>query len=482
MHLGCGRTIPPPSRPPMPVPPPPSLPMPPPDSAWLRMEDAANPMTITGVMGFPERMERGRFAALLRDRLLHHARFQMRVEDPEARRTRWVPETPFDIDAHVLDAELPAPGGHAGLERLAGTLMSTPMDFGRSPWTMHVVHDVDEDTATAIVVRVHHCIGDGIALMHVLLAVADERYEAATAPAARPRRPRRSARARIARTARGALGEAVDLLRRPSHAAHRLAQIGGGIAALGGLLVMRKDSRTVFKGHASADKRAAWTAALPLVGVRRIADAGGTKINDVLLAAAAGALRRYLLAEGQPVGGVELRAAVPFNVRPLTDVPRLGNEFALVFVLLPTHLDTPRARLEEVQRRMLALKGSSQPAVVYGILQSIGVAPDWAHEFVVDLFSSKASAVLTNVPGPREPLHFDGVPLGEVMFWVPQAGDIGLGLSLLSYAETVRVGVTTDAAYAGDPSAIAACFDAEFDALAEAVGVPPPRGGAGGVA
>ena len=116
---------------------------------------------------------------------------------------------------------------------------------------------------------------------------------------------------------------------------------------------------------------------------------------------------------------------------------------------------------------MDALKRSSQPVVVYAILQSIGIAPRWTHRMVVKMFSEKCSAVMTNVPGPQEKLHLMGEPLGSLIFWVPQAGDIGLGLSILSYNGQVLVGVAADTNLVPDPNDLVAAFEAEFDALTE---------------
>src|SRR5690606_30771106 len=192
----------------------------------------------------------------------------------------------------------------------------------------------------------------------------------------------------------------------------------------------------------------------------------GAKVNDVLLAAAAGGLRRYLAGRGEPTDGVEIRAAVPFNVRPLDRAHELGNAFALVFLKLPVGMTDPAARLQALKARMDRIKRSAEPAVVYGILQTIGLAPGWLHRLVVALFSTKCSAVTADVPGPTERLHLMGVPLADLMFWVPQAGDLGLGLSILSYDGRVLVGVAADARVVEDPNALAAAFEEEFDALA----------------
>jgi WS/DGAT/MGAT family acyltransferase len=380
-----------------------------------------------------------------------------------------VPEPDFAVGHHFFDADLPAPGGRAGLEALVSRLVSEPLSFVRSPWTVHVVHGVEGDdgaTGSAAVIRLHHCIGDGIALMHVVLNAADESFDVSSLPASRPARARRPPRERALATLRGALGEARDLLTSPAHLGERLLAAGSGAKAAVGLLAMAPDSETVLKGDASADKRAAWTRPFPVDRVRAVGTATGAKINDVLLAAAAGSIRAYLEDVGEPVEDVDVRAAVPFNVRPLDRAGELGNSFGLVFLLLPVSVADPAERLAELKRRMDALKGSAEPGVVFLILQSIGRAPRWLHTQVVDMFSRKASVVMTNVPGPTSEIHMGGGAVETLMFWVPQAGDIGLGISILSYNGRVRVGVCADAAYVPEPGRLVAAFEAEFEALA----------------
>ena len=444
--------------------------MSPADVAWLRMESPANPMTITGVLGFGSRLSLEDAKRWVSERLAVFNRFTMRIDGVASSRPTWVTDPDFDIDNHVLEVPLPEPGGQAGLEALVSELMSTPLSFSRSPWTFHLVHDVDDghgNLGSALIGRLHHVIGDGIALMHVLLSAADEYADEGVddVAAPRPRTPKRPLRTRVARTAKGALSETVDLLTHPSHLADRLSTTGAVAKALAGLLAMSPDSETVFKAEATRTKRAAWTAPIDLDAVKAAGAALDAKVNDVLLAVAAGALRRYLVAEGEPVEDVEVRAAVPFNVRPLERAHELGNSFGLVFLLLPVSVDGTRERVEELKRRMLAIKGSAEPIVTYGILQSIGRAPMWAHRRVVKMFSEKASAVMTNVPGPQEPLHILGAPIETLMFWVPQAGDIGLGLSILSLNGTVRVGIGADDATVPNPKRLSDAFEAEFAAL-----------------
>ena len=446
-----------------------SFPVSPPDSAWLRMESPTNPMTITGVLGFGTEMTMETLRRFVEERLLRFNRFRMRIDAPASSRPTWVPDERFSLDRHLFEVPVPAPGGKAGLESLVSDLMSRPLSFAKSPWEGHLVHGVETSegaTGSALVIRLHHVIGDGIAMMHVLIHAVDEYFDP-DGEAGRPEKsPRKPARQRVAKTLKEAGHETFDLLTDPSHLGERLTAVGAGTKALTHLLAMRPDSPTVFRGETTPSKRAAWTDPIPLDQVKAIGAAMDAKVNDVLMSAASGALRRYLQHRGESVEGIAIRAAAPFNVRPLERAHELGNSFGLVFVELPVGEPTARARLDAMKRRMDAVKKSAEPMVVYAILQSIGRAPMWVHRQVVKMFSEKASAVMTNVPGPQEPLHILGAPIDTLMFWVPQAGDIGLGLSILSLDGVVRVGVAADAGYVEDPGLLAAAFEEEFEALA----------------
>ncbi|MCH7639691.1 MAG: wax ester/triacylglycerol synthase family O-acyltransferase [Bacteroidetes bacterium] len=433
------------------------------DVTWLRMESPINPMTITGVMMTAEPMTRERVVQLFEERFLPYQRFRMRVDNPEASRPRWVLEEPFDLNRHILPYELPEPGDQDALEHAVSDLMSTPLSFAMPPWTIHHVEHYGE--GSALIVRLHHCIADGIAMMHVLLSMSDEMWDPSNVTMPVGPKPRKSLGEQLKRTAKGALGETMDLFTSPSHLATRAKQAGGGAKSLAALLAMRPDSHTRFKGAATARKQAAWSRPISVETIKAIGRATETKVNDVLVAAATGGLRRYLADNGDATDNILIRAAVPFNVRPPERAHELGNAFALVFLPLPISVEDPAERLSAVKASMDAIKKSSEPAVVFGILQSIGFAPKWVHNLVVKMFSEKCSLVVTNVPGPAEQLHLLGAPISSLMFWVPQSGDIGLGISILSLNGQVLVGVSADANIVSDPNELVAAFETEFDAL-----------------
>jgi hypothetical protein len=156
---------------------------------------------------------------------------------------------------------------------------------------------------------------------------------------------------------------------------------------------------------------------------------------------------------------------VPVNLRPLDQAYKLGNHFGLVPLVLPIGIANPIARLVDVRTGMAALKGSYQPLLAFGVLALSGLVVKPVQAAITDLFAKKATAVMTNVPGPRQPMTLCGRRVRQVMFWVPQSGDIGMGVSILSYAGGVQFGLITDARMCPDPEAIIERFAPEFDKL-----------------
>jgi WS/DGAT/MGAT family acyltransferase len=254
----------------------------------------------------------------------------------------------------------------------------------------------------------------------------------------------------------------VEALRKTGRWLKAVASVG----ALGRLVFRSPDPKTLFKGPLVVAKRVAWSAAIPVEDVKVIGRALGGTINDVLVTAVAGGLRRYLEVRGhQPNERLNFRAAMPVNLRPLEKMSDLGNQFGLIFLSLPVGILDPAKRLAELRRRATALKRSTEPVVVYGILRAMGLSPRLIQKLVVRIFATKATAVMTNIPGPRQTIFLAGKPITDVFFWVPQSGRVGLGVSICSYAGHVRLGVGTDAGLVPDPEGIVKGFHDELAAL-----------------
>jgi WS/DGAT/MGAT family acyltransferase len=414
------------------------------------MEHPTNLMTITAVFTFAEPFPLDD-ARRLAERLLRFDRFHERVVEQGALgRPAWEPDPSFDLANHVLPADLAPDASLEALEALVGGLMSTPLPYDRPLWQLH--HVASFQGGSAIVARVHHCVADGMSLVQVLLHLADE-------PPVLPA---------IARTA-GAAARGEQ--RAPSAGAlspRRLvdaARVGGSLAqAIAGILDLRADPRTPFRGALGREKRAVWSDPIPLDEVKAVGRRLGATVNDVLLSTVAGALRRYLDDHDVRAEGITLRAVVPVNLRPPHDVA-LGNKFGMVFLPLPVGHRDAHERLRALKRAMDRIKRSPEAVVIFGLLRAFGTTTTRLLKLAVNVLGRKATAVMTNVPGPTEPVRFFGRAVDTMMFWVPQSGRLGLGVSILSYCGQVRLGVATDAGLVPDPETMIAAFHESFDQL-----------------
>jgi WS/DGAT/MGAT family acyltransferase len=202
-----------------------------------------------------------------------------------------------------------------------------------------------------------------------------------------------------------------------------------------------------------------------LAEAKAVGRAVGGTVNDVMLAAATGALRRYLESHGELVEGLTIRAGLSVNLRTPNTHPSLGNQAGAVLVDLPVGLDTALDRLRQVKRRMDEIKNSPEASVVWGLLNALGKAPSEVQDALVETYLSRDTAVIANVPGPEEEVYLAGAPLSSLMFWVPALGGAGLCLSIVSYAGQVWFGASTDQSLVPDPEGIMAGFHAEFEAL-----------------
>jgi diacylglycerol O-acyltransferase / wax synthase len=463
------------------------------DAAWLRMDRPTNLMMIVGVVVFDGLVDFRRFRRTIEERFLAFARFRCRARQ-DALTAEWEACEDFDLDHHVVRASLPAPAGQTELEAFVSELASRDLDRDRPMWQFQFIERFQGGSAA--VLRIHHCYADGIAMIRVFLTLTDAEAHAGKSHEA-PKHDTPSQAGGNGADWFGRLGipgagllrqayaegaafleRAMDLAKNPEQAGE-LAKHALGIAGeLTRVAMLADDPPTRFKGPLGSRKIAAWTDPLPLGEVKAVARAIGCTVNDVLLSTVAGALGGYLRRHGEETDGLVIRAAVPVNLRDPAAAASLGNYFGLVFLELPVGIRDPLERLFAVHAAMKDLKGSYQPVLTLGLMAALGRLPAAVESAAIDLLSTKASAVATNVPGPLEPLYLAGGRIGRLIFWVPQSGDIGLGISILSYAGQVQFGLIADAARVPDPDAVAARFRAEFESLVLAVLLGPYlRGG-----
>ena len=291
---------------------------------------------------------------------------------------------------------------------------------------------------SALVIRVHHCIADGIALIRVLLSM--------TTPVAPENEP-----------AQGHKRPAKD-----SPLMQLLQLVVGLLAAFPHALKL-PDSDSQLKKPLSGKRETSWSQPLELDQIRHLAKLNNAKINDVVLAATAGALRNYLIENGANPDNMTLRVLVPINLKPLDGEIVLGNQVGFVYLPLPIHENAPINRLNAVKQSMNQIKGGQEAMLSLLSLKLIGSLPPFLQTTIIDTFNKNASSTMTNVPGPKTPLRLAGHTIENMMFFGPQSGTMGVGISVLSYAGSMTMAINSDANLIPDPQRLANLFTKEIE-------------------
>jgi WS/DGAT/MGAT family acyltransferase len=436
------------------------------DNIWLRMDRPANLMVIDSVMWLDEPLDLDRFRAVVQSRIVdRYPVFHQRIapDTLPLLAPQWEDDPEFDLDDHLSVAVLPEPGGEAELKAYVESLMQVPLDRDHPLWSLHVI--ASYGAGSAVVCRFHHAIADGIALAQVLLSLTDEEQEGdlveaddeppthagwtLSVPGLGAARNLLSEASRLARPS--ALRDAFTLAAQTAHVADKLLL---GSNPPGPLL-----------GEPGLAKRAVWSRPHPIAQIKAIGRASGATVNDVLVAAVAGALSSYVVEEG---GHPEdLTTMVPVNLRPVDKpLPReLGNKFALAMLPMPIGERSPRDRLAAAKQRMDRIKESPEALITFGLINAIGLTHPRIEDLLVDFFSSKAIGVTTNVMGPLQDRYLAGSRIAGVLGWVPGSGRQTVGVCIFSYNATVRVGFKVDATVVPDADRLVDAFDAELDDL-----------------
>lgn len=415
------------------------------DAIWLQ-DTATNPMVINGVF-ITDRIDLATFRQLFLERIVNYsdgryARFRRKVERTGGR-WDWADDPSFDISRHIVAAGDRDLDSTDKLRHYVGAEASKQLPAGQPLWQIQVVENF-EDGGTAFLARLHHCIGDGMALVAVMFHLMEELKGAESDGPATIRPAAGAPGARFLRTLQIPLAAPVILATR---------------------MLWIPDRHILHGKKVSGEKRVAWTAPLDLSIVKDIKNRLDATVNDVLMATVSGAISRYI----EHHGGTSisrLRISMPVSVRRPTMNVTLENRFAAVPLELPAGIAHARERVAAVKRKMDALKRSVAPIVIYGIQSVLLMTlPQSVSRGLIDFLANKCTAVVTNVPGPQQGLSLAGRRVRSMLFWVPQRADIGIGISILSFAGKVQIGVICDTVVVPDPANLVHCFEEEIEAL-----------------
>ncbi len=452
------------------------------DTLWLNMDRPNNLMVIESLMLLEEPVDTERVLAVLERRVVdHYPVFRQRAVPSRLPfgLPRWEDDPEFDITRHVTRSRLDPPGDDVALQSFVGDQMSLPLPRNRPLWQVHLIDGYDG--GSAVHTRLHHSMADGMALMQVLLSLTDADPD--TGPevvltlAEKPD-SWMTAAADVTARLESAVRGSVRLLT-PAGAVHaavdgvRLVQQSTAVAWK---LLFSPRPESPINGRPSERKRVLWSAPIPLAPVREACHATGTTVNDMLVAALSGAIGKYLATHHGEA--VDMATMVPVDLRrpgaPLP--PSLGNRFALTLLCLPAATGTPFGRLAETKRRMDQIKHSPEPVITFDLIRLIGRTGPRLEKPLVDLFANKAVGVTTNVVGPREQRFLAGVRVLGLLGWAPESGDQTLGVCIVTYDGTVRVGFKVDAWQVPSPEQLVEAFGDELAMLTALVPAAHPDG------
>ncbi len=448
------------------------------DSAWLALERPDNPMTIT-VMLRVEGLTEARFLEFLRVYWMAWERF--RAMPVRRAPGWWWEEDPVFSLHHHLEV-IPGSFSREALQDWVSARLNQPLPDYRPLWKFWLVPDAEG--GAALLLRMHHCYADGLSLLGIferlcppspqqapVLYGAREEADFGRWGRAANAWLRELTASDLAGAEAAGAGEGEDIPRNGGSSGRNALERATWksvklVNELSQFLVEPEDSDSSFKRSLLGRRQCRWSQPVALERFRRIATVTGVTINDVLLSCVASAVRKRLMADDIDMDEAVLHAAVPVDIRsrlPEDIKPEpgtLGNYFGTVFVPLPVDGESSLERLFRIKHETRKLKKSWQPGLSWALTGSASLIPEAWRQPVADLFYRKASAVVSNVPGTRDERYLAGCRILEQMFWVPQAGDIGLGVSIVSYAGQVQFGIVADEAVMAEPeSFLDDCLD-----------------------
>jgi diacylglycerol O-acyltransferase / wax synthase len=451
------------------------------DSSFLHLERGPAHMHVASTTLFegpgPEYSElRDHIASRLH--LVPRFRQKLRFVPLAQGRPRWVDDPHFNLEYHIRHTALPAPGSERQLRRLAARVFSQRLDRTKPLWEMWLVDRV-EGGRFALVTKSHHCLVDGVSGMDIttVLFDADAEPRAAAEPAAWTPSPEPSdaqllAEALVERATSPA--EAVRGVRAVFRAPRRAMRAAIDVAEATGTLARAglAAPASPFNVEIGPHRRFA-TVRAELATLKRVKNEAGGTVNDVVLAAVAGALARYLREHGHSTRDLELRAMVPISVRAPDEHGALGNRVSSYMAPLPIWCDDPVERLHRVNSTMGDLKESKQAVGASLMTELTDFAPPTIAGQAARLQSRQRffNLVVTNIPGPQFPLYLLGRRLEAIFPMVPLARRQAICFGVMSYDGGVYFGLVGDFDALTDLEALAGDLEASLAELAEAA--PP---------
>jgi diacylglycerol O-acyltransferase len=389
----------------------------------------------------------------------------------------WVDDPQFRLPFHVRHTALPRPGSDSQLRRLTGRIFSQALDRGRPLWEMWLIEGLG-DGRFALLSKTHHALIDGVSGVDIASVIFDADPDPQPAPAPRPWAPRPLpsaaqllADALLERATQPAEAmTALDAIaRRPRRL---LSRAGAAVVGLGALTRagLEPAPRSPFNVPIGPHRRFTWVEA-SLDEFRQVKRDQHATINDVILTVVAGALSRYMQRHEFATDELVLKALVPVSVRSPDDRGVLGNRIAAMWAPLPVGIGDPLERLQVIAAAMTGVKGSGQAIGAQALTELAGFASPTLVAQASRLQSRQRlfNLVVTNVPGPQQPLYLLGRRMEAIYPLVPLAANTALGIAVLSYDGRLHFGLNADYDTLSDLDLLAADLEAAIAEIVQSV-------------
>jgi len=449
---------------------------------WLNMDKPTNQMISVGIVEFEEPVDIKTIRLEIEKRLLKFKIFRKRPLKKNNKKNEYklVFDELFNIRYHVRRQALPEPNDKNQLQEMIGDIIIKPMDWTKPLWQVILIENYGN--GCVVVFKMHHCMTDQIDSMKILFSLIDNSNEhivindqsdiysiTTFLPLGSVVKFSFDAVKSIKNISEKVGKTFINSMTNPFFMIE-LARTTTGVSIdlvrdLFKLLLIPPDSKTAFKGNPGVRKNLTWSEPIKYDDLSIITEAFDVSINVVLITILTGALKRYLKIEQSPVDYREIRVVLPVDTRAQGGKYEFGKRYGVVPFDLPVHVNNPIKRLLEVKRRIYDIENSPDFISCFRTLNAFGIPASKIANKIAFPLTNKITSIMTNIQGPRKPIHFIDKKIKNFMLWLPRPGNISLSTTIITYGNKFTLGIASDAKIIKDNSIIVDSFIKEFEAL-----------------
>jgi len=452
---------------------------------WLTVDHPKNLSIFTGLIELSAPIEIRGFRELIKNRLFPLTPFREKIiEEVSSKKAYyWTQDHHFDIRTHVELVRLKDENNQTELNKLMSDIMSVPMDMRKPLWQFILVKKYQN--GCAIIARIHQCLMDRVDLIQILWLLSDtntidENQDNSNYQFEQPGKFQALTNAinefhsKVSMSfsnVHSFVRDCIKPMTNPFYLIEKMRLLMGTssdrIGEIARIILMNPDSDSILKADLGTYKHFHWSQSFSLKKIRSLSSATNASINVIFISTLTGTIRQYLKSRKDPIDYREIRAITPVDTRMSQGGYSGSVRFGLIPFDLPVHIGDPILRISEVKRRLQNLDRLPDAVSMFSSMTYVGISAETFAEKIAIPFSKKSSLLMTNTQGPAQPLYIKGIPVSNLMYWLPRIGHIGLGTTILSYNQNVRLGIVCDNKQIPDPNVFIDEFERQLTQLLE---------------